>query len=315
MAHKLLESAVATGGWNLAELKSRCTRRRPRGQNSGVAQALRDALQRRTDRAFAIATKGQRTPTACQAAEMVKAIRSARDVAEGRCSQRKVTTSQVIFAARKAAKTGHASDDGGKVTCNSYGHAWSTTTISATRKTDGSVEVVIERSATRTLKFPAKWWNSVSLHGDVLAGSSFAIRGEFWNRYGETGQFEGVAVSMPSDLSSRFGQFEHGATAEECHAEIARKRGIVAAEVAQKRNEARIERAARLLARISDAAVSANDVRAVGACQSGIASWANSHGLNPATDTIPLRDLAKDTTGARYALLVARHRYAVRQSA
>lgn len=326
----LLASPVTPKLLPLADLKAHCTRRRPRGQNSDAAVRLRNAVQRRADRAFAIATKGQRLPRPVQAIEIRSLIESAIRSVEGRASARTIGVGAVIGAAREAASVGMAYRDGGKVTGSAYKYSWSTTAVNAHRTTDGMLRVDISRDCPAIgVTAPAKHWQSITGDSDVLAGSYVAVRDAKiggWRRYDREGNFDGIAIRNPDDLAARYGRWEHGATVAECRAEQARKRQIVADErakaearrldlEAQLRSAVRLARAARLLARISAAPVAAADVRAVGGCQSGIDAWAKSHGLDPAADTIPLRTLAIDETGARYALLIARQRYAARASA
>lgn len=111
--------------------------------------------------------------------------------------------------------------------------------------------------------------------------------------YAPTGARKAVAIPMPAELIKRYGAWEHGATIEACHAEIARKRVIARDAAKHARASRRDDRAARLLSRSRNLTATFADARAVGYCATGITGWAESRGL-PLDAQVPLRRLARD---------------------
>ena len=99
--------------------------------------------------------------------------------------------------------------------------------------------------------------------------------------------------------------WEHGANAEHCRAEGARKAALVVLQAQAATESARDARRLRLLAKISTKIiVTRNDARAAGACTAGIDAFCNRHGLGtgaPARDVVALAS----QTGERRALAAA----------
>lgn len=104
----------------------------------------------------------------------------------------------------------------------------------------------------------------------------------------------GIAIRMPVDMRSRFGQWEHGRSCAACQREIARKREALAHEEREREVSDRDRRAARLLARISRCiAATYSDARRAGLCRAGILQWCRQRGVSPEA-AIPVRLLARD---------------------
>lgn len=102
--------------------------------------------------------------------------------------------------------------------------------------------------------------------------------------------------------------WEHGETIEACHAEAVRKRELAAENARVKALDARQQRKARLLARLSTKlAATFTDALAVGYCDSGISSWCAARGIDP-SGSVPIATLANDTDrrAQMVALAVAR---------
>lgn len=294
----MFKAGIVGNVWSLETLRSGI--RRQRGKcgpgSTKFAKILGEKLDELANRRWRRATKGQRVPTVRQASEVVKAIRNALAV-QDRCSARTVSDQQVVLTARAAASQGKAVSDGGKVTASSYGYSWSTTSVSAIRKPDGTVAVKISRSGSSTVQFLAKWFESISLErsGVLSGGGDFAIKRKHgWDCYTLDGVFVGIAVRvLDKVVRDRFGVWEHGKTVAEAQAEIARKRAIIDAEAESEKAAAKLERASRLLARLgTKASVSYDDARAVGACDPGIRAFADRIG-RPITATITLAEIAK----------------------
>lgn len=313
-------SDVVVRGLTQRELAARITRKRPRGQSNKVelAKRLGELMERRADRNWKIACKGQRGPSVRQARELVAAIRAAVEDSQIRVRERTVGGQDVILSARAAATNGIDHRDGGRVTASNYGYRWSTSTIRSTRVADGTVEVEISRSTTESVDAPARHWQDVTLDSTVLrGGGEFAIRRlHGWDCYNAAGELVGVAVPMPRELKNRFGGLDHGRTVVEAQAEIERKRSILAAELEAKakveaaqaeakRLEQRAERAARLLVRIgANVMVGYDDARAIGACDVGIRAFGAKVGVTDTAAKIPLAEIAKIEPG--YAVRLAR---------
>lgn len=281
------QSRLAAGIWRQ---RGKCGAGSPK-----FAKILGEKLQQLADKRWARAIKGQRVPTPKQSLQLVSAISSALETAQSRCSARTMSAQDVILAARDAAENGIASRDGGTVTCGSYGYAWSTTTASASRQADGTVKVSISRSASVDVTAPAKHWTSVSAARDVLAGGgTFAIRRPHgWDCYDTSANLVGVAIPVSDQaVVDRWSKWEHGQTVAAAQAEIDRKQAILAAELVEAKRTARLERAARLLARLgTKIEVGYDDARAVGACEAGIRAFAERNHL--ALDSrLPLAQIA-----------------------
>lgn len=160
-----VRSGVTGNRWTIAELQNRITRKRPRGSWSKVelAKRLQTMLDERAGRRWAIATKGQRKPTASQEAEFLARIEAGLDAVQSRARERRIDIDDVVRAAAGADWNGVASRDGGKVTCGSYGYSWETTTASATRLPNGTICVTLSRGTRRTeIVAPAKWWRTIA---------------------------------------------------------------------------------------------------------------------------------------------------------
>lgn len=300
--------------WSIRDLAAHITRRRPRGSGSKtyLGKRLGEALQRRADRRWAASVKGQRGPTPKQALHLAASIREAVENSQKRCSARTVDCMSLIKAARNAAASGSYSDDGGKVSCSSYGYSWSTTRISAQRIRNGLVEVIVSRTTNETVFATARHWQDITLDTTVLSGGGVVgiRRKHGWDCYDDFGHLVSVAVRIDdAKLVSRWSKWEHGKTVAEAKAEIAHKVGILAVEgqfkefteetatlrdqemwmaegianqerIAAAKHQAKVERASRLLARIgANTTVSYDDARACGACNAGIQAFAQRLGL------------------------------------
>lgn len=293
--------------WTAQQLRAAI--RRPRGRkgpgSAALADRLRERLQALADKRWAAAIKGQRPPTPKQAAAAAKAIMAAVNDAEGRCTSRTVSYHDVVQTARRAAADGSAATDGGRVTCSSYRYRWATTTVAATREPSGVVKVTIRRTCVREVTFPAKWWGAISLAYDTLkSGGVVGVqRPHGYDLIDGGGAVIGVAIRV-TDLAvaARFGAWEHGRTVADAEAETAIKRAILDAErerdrqrhadeAARAKADAKLTRAARLLARIGvNRLVGYADARAAGACDLGIQAFAARMG-KPADATISLPEL------------------------
>lgn len=294
--------------WSVSDLTSGIRRRRGRaGAGSRkYAQLLGERLQQLADRRWARAIKGQRGPTPRQALQLAEAIRTALRDAQGRCSARTMDAQDVISVARCAARDGRGSDNGGTVTCGSYGYSWTTTECVAVRQPDGTIQVTVRRSFTRTIVAPARHWQDTTVGRDVLkGGGAVGIRRKHgWDVYDASGDLVGVAIPQASDLQNRWGKWEHGATVADAQAEIERKQQILRAEAEETerrklaaeqeaKRQARIERAARLLSRIgTNLTVGYDDARAVGACEAGLRAFGERVGLTRDA-RLPLAEVAK----------------------
>lgn len=324
-----LARAGVVGGnqFTLTALADGITRRRGKAgpRSRKYAEQLQAALQRRADRRWALATKGQRTPTPRQAVAMARDIETSLDAAEGRCTERRVSAQQVIAWAREAARTGLGGGNGGTVTASSYGYRWTTTTVSCRRQPSGTVEATVDRSTRQVVEYPAKWWDAVSLDSAVLAGGGVvAIRRKYgWDCYDGNGDLVGVAIPAPAANARRWSKWEHGRTVAEAQAEVARKADILADEerVAAERKEAeavaakraaREDRAARLLARIGTrTTVGYDDARAAGACDMGIRAFAVRIGVDLGAQLSLTQVAAVEPT---WAVKLARRIIAARRS-
>lgn len=322
-------SGVVAATPTLTDLAKRITRRRPRGSGSKaeLAKRLAERMGERAGRNWSLACKGQRGPSVRQAREMVEAIEAAVEQSQVRVRERIVDAIDVIRSARAADTSGGDFRNGGTVTAQSYKYQWSTTTIGSSRQSDGTVRVTINRTVRRELRYSARWWRDVTVAADVLrGGGEFAIRrAHGWDCYDAAGELVGVAVPMPADLKSRFGERDHGKTVAEANAEIERKRSILAVELEAKRIadaataeakrlEQRADRAARLLARLGvQTLVGYDDARAAGACDAGIRAFGAKLGVMDTAAKIPLAEIAKIEPGyaVRLARRVIQQRHAV----
>jgi len=141
----------------------------------------------------------------------------------------------------------------------------------------------------------------ILLHGDLYA---LKQKGGSYVRYALVkGKLvkSGVAVSATDSAGKAY--FEHGRTIKECQAEAQRKRDLVAEAAKIKALNAKMQRKARLLARLSTK-LTANftDARSVGHCNAGILSWCTSRGIDP-NGSVSLSTLSHDAD--RRAQLVA----------
>jgi|SRR6185437_14216761 len=292
-------------------------RRTPLGSARAYAEALREALDRRAAQRRERAVKGQRRPTPRQAVAIAAEIEAVVQSAQVRARERRITAQAVIQCARVAAAEGEHLVDGGRVTARSYGYRWETTTCRCALDASGVVRAEICRSGTSSISLPAKHWRSITLDTSTLAGGGVVgiRRDHGWDCYDSAAALVGVAIAMPSDLSNRWGRWEHGATVAEAQAEIERKRAILRteaeeaaarklSELAAAKQQARIDRAARLLARIGiRTEVGYDDARACGACDAGLRTFAAKLGL-PIDTRLPLAEVAKIEPG--WALKLAR---------
>lgn len=205
---------------------------------------------------------------------------------QGRCTQRTLGVDGLLSVARSS--TRHplrvAHDDGGKVSCGSYGYRWTTTVCTATADdASGLVSVRVSRTKTRRVTLDSRLISILSyapaFYGEICVQS----QSKHWIRVDRDGRVSGVAVDMPEDLRGQFGRYEHGATLAACEEEIERKRAVLRTQAAQRRATARDSRAARLLARISTATARYDDARALGYCEAGILAWARSRGIDEST--------------------------------
>ena len=309
------KAGVVGNHWSQSSLARGITRQRGKcGTGSPkFAKLLGEKLQQLADKRWARAIKGQRGPTPKQALALVSAVDNALVSTQSRCQARTIDAQTVIVTARDAAAAGRATRDGGKVTCGSYGYAWTTTTASGERQADGAIRVTVCRTGSVSISAPAKHWESISAASDVLAGGGiFAIRrAHGWDCYSAT-SLVGVAIPVTdAAVKSRWGQWEHGKTVAEAQAEIVRKQAILAAEKietdrrnaeanlrqiaaeAEAAKQQRIDRAARLLARIgTKTTVGYDDARAVGACDAGLKAFAERIGL-PLDSRLTLADVCK----------------------
>lgn len=157
-----------------AYLKTRVTRKRPRGSGSKdeLARRLADRLDELADRRWTAAKKGQRRPTPKQAAGLLAQVRRAVELANGRCDARTLDAADVVRCAARADATRTHSVDGGRVTANSYKYPWTTTAASATRLPDGTIRVRVSRDGRDdTVTAPARWWVELAAKAsDVLNG-------------------------------------------------------------------------------------------------------------------------------------------------
>ena len=156
-----VQSGITGCPSTLTALQSRITRNRPRGSGSRIdlAKRLRDALDALAARRWKRVTKGQRKATPKQANDLLDQIDAALTSVQGRAKERKIDRADVLLTAIKADTVDGASCDGGKITCNSYGYRWETTTVAARREADGTVLVSIWRSGNPVvISAPAKWW-------------------------------------------------------------------------------------------------------------------------------------------------------------
>jgi hypothetical protein len=117
------------------------------------------------------------------------------------------------------------------------------------------------------------------IHGDL-----YALRTDTGvDRYGVEGK---TGVAIPAG----FAGWEHGATVEECYAEIERKRQIARDRDEIARLGKRDMRRLRLLARISkQVMVSRDDAAASGSCRAGIDAWCKRVGVE--SDRLPAADV------------------------
>ena len=322
-------SGLVGNQWSQSDLATGIRRNRPRGSGSRKALAIRlgEALDRLAQRRWDRQCKGQRGPTPKQALTAVDQIHTAVDQAQTRARERCVSSQEVILAARQADIGGRHSIDGGRVTCSSYGYRWSTTTVYCQREAGGLVSARIDRTAERSVSLPARTWQDITLDGAVLRGGGrVGIRRQHgWDCYEATGALVGVAIPVTdAAVAARWSKWEHGRTVAEAQAEIVRKRGILRAEAEKAaadkaaaefaaKNAARIDRAARLLARIGvNAMVSYDDARAIGACDAGLRAFASRNGL--AVDAkLPLSEVAK--LEPAYAVKIARRLVTERMTA
>lgn len=299
---------------SLVSLEKRITRKRSKGSGSKreLAQRLFEKLKELAKRRWAVACKGQRRPTPKQALDLVKRIKEALTV-QGRCKERTLEVQEVILTCRQADYSGTCTQNGGVVTANSYGYKWSTTTAYASRQTDGTIKVRIDRMGAKSVSAPAKHWKDVSASSDILRfpSAEFGIRqaDDSFIVYDADCNKVGIAVPMPKELHSRFGKWEHGLDVATCQAEIEHKREIVNAEKAQAeidaREKAKAERRAALLARIgTKTLVTYNDARACGMCDAGIMAFAAKIGITDTSASVPLAEVFKHEPA--YALKLAK---------
>lgn len=321
-------AGVIGNRWRVQHLMSRLTRKRPRGSGSKweLADRLGGLLDQRADRAWKLATKGQRTPTPKQADALTDLIVTALERTEGRCKQRCLTAQQIIQCARAAAKSGSDSTDAGGV-ANSYGYRFGSTTATAARQSDSSILVRISRSfnggPATEVRAPARHWQDITLDSTVLkGGGNYAVRRPHrWDCYSGP-RFRGVAIPISDPAAkSRWGLWEHGATIEAAQAELTRKLDILAQEretarlagikaEEEAKRQAKIDRAAKLLARIgSNTLVAYQDARDLGACEAGLRAFAERNNL-PLDAKIPLTQIA--LTEPTWAIKLARRIVAAR---
>jgi len=117
------------------------------------------------------------------------------------------------------------------------------------------------------------------IHGDLYALKT--VTGV--DRYGVEGK---TGVAIPAG----FAGWEHGATVDECRAEIENKRQIARERDENVRLGKRDQRRLRLLARISRRVmVSRDDAAATGACRAGIDAWCMRVGVE--SDLMPAADV------------------------
>ena len=163
LATCLARSGVTGIGDSLKALAGKITRRRPRGSGSkmDLAKRLQDACQKRADRAWALACKGQRKPTAAQAAQMRVELESTLSV-QSRSRERLLDLADLVRVGASAIADGSAGTNGGTISCGSYGYQWSTTTAQAARTAAGTIQLRVSRSGTRTVEFPAAWFRSLA---------------------------------------------------------------------------------------------------------------------------------------------------------
>jgi len=159
------ESAFARCGlrgsvYTVKRLMAGITRRRPKGSGSkrGLAARLESKLNELAARRWARECKGQRKPTPAQLADLMSRVETALAESQGRTTERRIDTDDVLAVAVKADRFGVYSLDGGSVTGGSYGYRWTTTTATAERMPGGVVRVVIDRSERREVVAPAKHW-------------------------------------------------------------------------------------------------------------------------------------------------------------
>lgn len=303
---------------SLVSLEKRITRTRPKssGSKRELARRLFDKLTELARRRWAVACNGQRRPTPKQALDLVRRIKEALTV-QGRCKERTLEVQEVISTCRQADHFGTCTQNGGIVTARSYKYRWETTTAYASRQTDGqtdgTIKVRIERMGARSVSAPAKHWKDVSASEDILRfpGAEFGIRqaDDSFIVYDADCNKVGIAMPMPKELHSRFGQWEHGLDVATCKAEIEHKREILNAEKAQAeldaREKAKAERRAALLARIgTKTLVTYNDARACGMCDAGIMAFAAKIGISDTNASVPLAEVFKHEPA--YALKLAK---------
>jgi len=268
-------------------------RKRPRGSGSRrqLAERLIGRMTELAHSRWRRACRGQRVPTERQAAQLMQEITNAVDRANGMARERLLTPGQVLQAAKQADRDGHGHRNGGTVTAQAYGWRWETTAAAAHRRQDGMIVINIERGTSSRggqVIAPAKWFQTVDTTPVThLKSASHAIvrNGPEAKIYDAQGNHIGYAKRMPAELSNRFGQWEHGRTLAEIDDEIRRKREIIAAEARQQaeriqnaKQEKRLDRAARLYARISAAEIDYATARAAGCCQAGIERFAQTTG-------------------------------------
>lgn len=157
-------------------------------------------------------------------------------------------------------------------------------------------------------------------HPGSLPGDLYLTRqpGSYYRRYGWDGKLRGLTMrraveialksTWPVALDPDGRYWEHGASVVEILAEEQRKREIAL----QKRADVRADRAARLLARVSDRVTATReDARAVGACVAGIEAYCSAHALG---ESVTARELVALAISSRQPLALRAAVHAARRS-
>lgn len=149
----------------LTDLAKRITRKRPRGSGSktDLAKRLEKLLNKRADQRWERACKGQRKPTAKQAAELRSRIEAAVSAANGTCRERLIDAVEACGTAAKAI-SGKFATSGSFSVANSYGYSWTQTTAYGRREPNGEIKLTISRSGSReqVVIAPAKWFAAIA---------------------------------------------------------------------------------------------------------------------------------------------------------
>ena len=283
------------------ELQARITRKRPKSNKKELAKKLGDLLNKRANKTFTLACKGQRKPTPKQAISLIQDIENALVKANGKCTARLISTQDVIVTARKAIKNIRSEVNGGSVS-HSYKYPAGSTHAMAVRTTNGQIEVHIGRTynggGATTIIAPAKFWQMITVDRHVLQGGGIVGIKKDDNQfdcYNKDGIKVSIAVRIFDEeiIKTLGSKWEHGETLEWANSEIARKKQIIESKKLEEKQNKKLERAAKLFAKIgNNCTVCYNDAKSVGACDLGIRNFADKLNL-PIDSKISLSEIYK----------------------